>query len=108
LPPLSGFVGKFAVFAALTEAFRTTGQFYLMVVLLIGGVNTALSLFYYLRIIRVMTLAPEPAGRAPCMLPITSAAGLYIAAVTLPTVFFLLGWEPLNNLALAAARSLFV
>ncbi len=31
LPPLSGFLGKFAVFAALTDAFRATGKAYLMV-----------------------------------------------------------------------------
>ncbi len=29
LPPLSGFLGKFAVFAALTDAFRATGRAYL-------------------------------------------------------------------------------
>lgn len=108
LPPLSGFLGKFVVFAALTEAFRETGQLYLMALLLIGGLNTAVSLFYYLRVIRVMALAPAPIGRPPLTQPISSAALWYIAAITLPTAVFLLGWEQLNNLALAAARSLFV
>ena len=65
LPPLSGFLGKFAVFAALTDAFRATGKPYLMVLLVAGGVNSAISLFYYLRIVRLMTMQSESvAGRA--------------------------------------------
>jgi len=108
LPPLSGFVGKFAVFAALTDAFRATGQAYLMVLLFVGGLNTAVSLFYYLRIVRLMTMMPEPEGRTPFALPLGSLAGFYVLLITLPTALLILGWEFLSTLAWAAARSLFV
>jgi NADH-quinone oxidoreductase subunit N len=108
LPPLSGFMGKFAVFASLVDAFRATGSAYLMVVLFVGGLNTAVSLFFYLRIVRLMTMLPEPESRAPFELSLGTAPGLYVLVITLPTALFLLGWEYLNALAWAAARSLFV
>jgi len=108
LPPLSGFLGKLAVFAALTDAFRTTGSAYLMVVLFVGGLNTVLSLFYYLRIVRLMTMVPEPESRVPFALPLASLPGAYLLVITLPTVLLILGWEYVSALALAAARSLFV
>jgi NADH-quinone oxidoreductase subunit N len=108
LPPLSGFLGKFAIFAALTDAFRATGGASMMVLLFVGGLNTAVSLFYYLRVVRLMTMAPEPESRTPFVLSMASLPGLYLLLVTLPTVLFILGWEYLSALALAAARSLFV
>jgi NADH-quinone oxidoreductase subunit N len=108
LPPLSGFLGKFAVFAALTDAFRATGKAYLMVLLVAGGLNSAISLFYYLRIVRLMTMMPEPESHRPFSLPLASIPGLYVLLVTLPTALLILGWERLNSLALAAVRSLFI
>ncbi|MHB8865595.1 MAG: NADH-quinone oxidoreductase subunit N [Pirellulaceae bacterium] len=108
LPPLSGFLGKFAVFAALTDAFRATGKAYLMVLLFVGGLNSAVSLFYYLRIVRLMTMMPEPESRRPFSFPLASFPGLYLLCVTLPTALLIFGWEGLNALALAAVRSLFV
>jgi NADH-quinone oxidoreductase subunit N len=55
LPPLAGFIGKFAIFASLVEGWQSVegaGQpgFYLLLLLLVGGINTAISLFYYLRV----------------------------------------------------------
>ena len=55
LPPLAGFSAKFTIFAALVDAG-------LLGLLVIGVLNTVLSLFYYLRVVRVMVLA-EPADR---------------------------------------------
>ncbi len=107
LPPLSGFVGKLAVFAALTDGFRATGGVYLMVLLFVGGLNTAVSLFYYLRVVRLMTMAPEPESRRPFALPILSLPGLFLLLITLPTALLILGWGYLNALALAATRSMF-
>jgi NADH-quinone oxidoreductase subunit N len=107
LPPLSGFVGKFAVFAALTDAFRATGKPYLMVLLVAGGLNSAISLFYYLRIVRLMTMQPASVPERAAVVPITSPAGMYLLLLTVPTVMLILGWEPLNSMILAAVRTLF-
>jgi NADH-quinone oxidoreductase subunit N len=106
LPPLSGFIGKFAVFAALMDGFRLTGETYLLVVLLAGGLNTAISLFYYLRVVKVMTMEPESATRLPFSLPMLSAAGIFTLAITLPTGFLILWWNWINESALGAARHL--
>ena len=54
LPPLAGFLGKFYVFAAGVE-----GRLYALVV--IGLVNSVVSLYYYARVVKVMFLdRPEP------------------------------------------------
>ena len=69
LPPLAGFYGKFAIFASLADGYsllKGSGQgFYLMLLLVVGGINTAISLFYYLRVVKVMTIDPEPRDRPP-------------------------------------------
>ena len=54
LPPLAGFLGKFYVFAAGVE-----GRLYALVV--IGLLNSVVSLYYYARVVKVMFLEkPEP------------------------------------------------
>ncbi len=108
LPPLSGFIGKFAVFAAITEAWKATGQGYLMVLLVAGGLNTAISLAYYLRVIKTMTIDPEPADRVPFAFSDVSLPGAFVWAVTLPTILLFVFWSWLGDWALAAASSLFV
>src|SRR4029078_9607721 len=62
LPPLAGFIGKFAAFAALVDGFQKVEAaglpgFYLLLLLVVGGLNTAISLFYYLRVVKIMKIA---------------------------------------------------
>jgi NADH-quinone oxidoreductase subunit N len=99
LPPLAGFAGKFLAFAALTDARMWT-------LLVIGGLNTAISLFYYLRVVKVMTIDPEPETRVPVEVSLVSPAGVYLALVTLPVVVLGVWWDPLNRWAQAAAERL--
>ena len=69
LPPLAGFAGKFQVFVSVYDAARTATAaghanlgtaFY--VLLCVGVVNTAVSAYYYLKIVRAMLLE-EPESR---------------------------------------------
>jgi NADH-quinone oxidoreductase subunit N len=106
LPPLSGFIGKFAIFASLAEGYQVTGQNYLLWLLIIGGVNTAISLFYYLNLVKVMTIDSEPATRLPLNFPIVSLSGMYLLAITLPTAGLMLGWDGLNNICRTAVQAL--
>lgn len=99
LPPLAGFVGKFLAFAALTDAQMWT-------LLVIGGLNTAISLFYYLRVVKTMTLDPEPENRLPMNFSLLSIEGVFVALVTLPVLVLGVWWDPLNRWALAAADRL--
>ena len=106
IPPLAGFVGKFAVFASIYNGYWATGQGYLLLLLVVGCVNTAISLFYYLRVVKVMAMDPDAPTRGPVRLPLVSLPGFYLAAVTLPTVILFFAWEFLNQFALHAAQQL--
>jgi NADH-quinone oxidoreductase subunit N len=50
LPPTAGFTAKLFVFSALYEAYQVSGKAILLWLLIIGLLNTVVSLFYYLRI----------------------------------------------------------
>ncbi|HSV05920.1 MAG TPA: NADH-quinone oxidoreductase subunit N [Candidatus Binatus sp.] len=58
LPPLAGFIGKFAVFAAGVQA-----RLYALVV--IGLLNSVVSLYYYARVVKVMFLDQPQAEDPP-------------------------------------------
>jgi NADH-quinone oxidoreductase subunit N len=109
LPPLSGFIGKFAIFASLVEAYQAAGKdgFFLLVLIVIGALNTAISLFYYLRVVKVMTIDEESRDRPPFVFSDVSLASAFLWLITLPTLFLIINWEGLNRLAQAAARQLF-
>jgi NADH-quinone oxidoreductase subunit N len=111
LPPLSGFIGKFAVFAALVDGYQVTAAAghpatYLLVVLVAGGLNTAISLFYYLRVVKVMTMDPEPENRPPFAFSDVSLQGLYVWFTAAATVLLFFWWNGLKDMAEAAARHL--
>jgi NADH-quinone oxidoreductase subunit N len=65
LPPLAGFVAKFAMFSAVIErGFAGGGPIFLMLAT-VGVLNTVVSLYYYARVAKVMYFDPPPAGTAP-------------------------------------------
>ena len=101
LPPLAGFIGKFAVFMSLVDA----GGALMITLLVIAGINTAISLVYYLRVAKRICIDPEPDSRGPVQLGILPSA--YVFAVTIPVV--LLGIYPtwLTNIAQVAGEQLF-
>ena len=107
LPPLAGFIGKFAIFASLVDGYQVSVSAghpagFLMVLLVIGGMNTAVSLFYYLRVVKVMTMEEEPADRRPFTYPEVSLQGAFVWLVTAPTVLLMLNWNALSEWAHAA------
>lgn len=106
LPPLAGFVGKFAIFASLAEGYRLSGATHLLVLLVVGGMNTAVSLFYYLRVVKLMTIDPEPEDRMPFEYSEISLQSVFVCLVTAPTALLLLNWETLSRWANAAAKYL--
>lgn len=96
LPPLAGFSAKFTIFAALVQAN-------LLGLLIIGVLNTVLSLFYYLRVVRVMVLQPEPPDRPAPYVPLRSPSGLYCCATVLPLGLLFFWWGPLGWAQTASA-----
>lgn len=101
LPPLAGFVGKYALFASLANAR-------LWLLLVIGGLNTAISLFYYLRVVKVMVLAAPPDNRPAPAISLSSPAGFYVALLTLPVIVLGVFGDGLFVLAERAARTLLI
>jgi NADH-quinone oxidoreductase subunit N len=95
IPPFAGFTGKYLLFAALLQG----GGTWAVVLAVIGVLNSAVSLFYYAKVIRVMYL-DDPGTGAPMAVP-----GLYngILGVLAVLVFvFGLFWAPLVRWAATA------
>ena len=97
LPPLAGFAGKFAIFAALVDC----GGPLMIALLIIAGLNTAISLVYYLRVVKVMTIDPAPESRSGVRLRWFSVS--YVMAVTLPVLVFGVWFQGIYSWAEAAA-----
>ena len=96
LPPLAGFVAKFLVFSSLAQAVTAGAHRPLMLMLLVvGGFNTVLSLFYYLRVLKVMTFDPPPADRAGGEVSLVSLPGAVVTALVVPVVLLGLFWSGL-------------
>ena len=94
IPPLAGFIGKFAVFAALVDA----GGPIMMSLLVIAGLNTVISLIYYMRVAKVVCVDPEPETRGPITLGLLPTA--YVLVVAIPVLVY--GIQPGRLLEIAA------
>ena len=67
IPPTAGFMGKFWLFSAAIDA-----QYYWLAV--IGVLNSAISLYYYIRIVVFMYLKKETMGSEPTTTPALAVA----------------------------------
>jgi NADH-quinone oxidoreductase subunit N len=96
IPPTAGFMGKFWLFGAAIEA----GYVKLAV---IGVLNSAISLYYYVRVVVFMYLKTETIGSEPTTNP---ALGLALGVAVVATI--VLGLYPrwLFDIADASARTL--
>jgi NADH-quinone oxidoreductase subunit N len=94
LPPLAGFAAKYVAFASVVRAMQVPGfRGVMLTLLIVGGLNTALSLFYYLRVIKTMAIDPEPAERPATGFSLVSLPGAYIVLVTLPVLILGIFWD---------------
>lgn len=99
IPPTAGFLAKLYVFNAAVQ----TGEVWLVALVIVGVLNTAISAFYYLRWARVMLL-DEPRD-ATTFTPNGTMGGLLTLAA-LAVVFFGLNPTPLIDAARRAAATL--
>jgi NADH-quinone oxidoreductase subunit N len=96
LPPLAGFVAKFLVFSSLVQAVAAGAERPLMLVLLVvGGLNTVISLFYYLRVLKVMTFDPPSDDRVGGEFSLVSLPGAVVTALVVPVVVLGVFWSGL-------------
>lgn len=95
IPPTAGFLGKFFVFGAAIQS----GLGWLAA---IGVINSIISVFYYLRILRPMFFDPAPEGAARITYDRWIRFGLGLAA--LMTLLIMLFPTPLFHLAAGGAN----
>ncbi|MBT3849526.1 MAG: NADH-quinone oxidoreductase subunit N [Candidatus Marinimicrobia bacterium] len=89
LPPSAGFVGKFYIFASLIKGGN---QFYWLVV--VGGINSVISLYYYFRVVKVMFLEGE---RKDTILQPPTVMACMLLATAIPTVILGIYWTPVAD-----------
>jgi len=89
LPPTAGFVGKVYLFASVIDG----GLYWLAVV---GALNSAVSLYYYARIVRMMYLE-KPKDPSPLSIP--GFASVSLLVLFAGTLVLGLYWAPLADLA---------
>ena len=107
IPPLAGFAGKFAIFATLANGYQLSGRTFLMLLLIIGGLNTVISLFYYLRVVKVMAIDPEPAEPRNATWSLISLSGAFVVLNAAALILLFLQWNGLNEWTKAATSQLF-
>jgi NADH-quinone oxidoreductase subunit N len=100
LPPLAGFTGKYLLFAAVIE--RGGGWYWALA--LVAAINSAISLYYYARIVKAMILE-APTSNAPMEIPKTY--GILMLGSVAALFFFGLFWSPLFTMTQQVTQTIF-
>src|SRR6185436_15011472 len=104
--PLGGFSAKFQIFAVLYDAageYARHGKMGLSwtmyAVLVAGGLNTVVSLFYYVKVLKVMCLEKtleEVEDRPVAAIPLPFVHAAYVSGLALVILFLGIIWNPLS------------
>lgn len=95
LPPTGGFTAKLFIFSALWKIFQDTGEQILVLLLVVGLLNTVISLFFYLKIPFYAFLSSRNTALPQNIVPAANLLGvilvlIILASFVLPGV--LTGW----------------
>jgi NADH-quinone oxidoreductase subunit N len=88
LPPFAGFFGKYFLFAALIAKGGTLA----VTTAVIGVLNSAVSLFYYARVLKAMYFESAPEDAPPVRIGKLHEATIWAMAV--PTLLLFVAWGP--------------
>ncbi len=102
IPPSAGFIGKFVLFYSVTIEAVSTASTWLLAIVVIAILNSALSIYYYARVIKYMYVLPPNGERIHEPLP-------YVVAILLAvigTIGIGLYPEPVIKMAMDAASVL--
>ena len=109
IPPLAGFAAKFQIFRVLYEGGQKYAElnqpglsFTLYALLVIGALNTVLSVFYYVKVIKVMileTTLEEVEKRPSQPLPVPTGAAVYATLLALVILVAGILWDPLADVS---------
>jgi len=89
LPPTAGFIGKFYLFAALIKGGT---QFYWLA--FVGAINSVISLYYYMRVVKVMYFDGE--RQETITKPIMPFV-LILIILAISTIIFGIYWSPIAD-----------
>ncbi|MCM2334019.1 MAG: NADH-quinone oxidoreductase subunit N [Anaeromyxobacteraceae bacterium] len=93
IPPFAGFVGKWYLFYAVLERVPGPGGGWYAVLAIIGALNSAVSLYYYARVIRAMFIdAPYQAHPEP--IKASPVYNVLLGAGATAVLVFGLWWTP--------------
>ncbi len=108
LPPLAGFSAKFQIFAVVFDSasmFAEHGKpklaWTMYAVLIAGGMNTVLALFYYVKVLKVMVLEKtleEVESRPVEAKPIPTVHAAYLSVIAVVILGLGIIWDPLARI----------
>ncbi|MBK9517903.1 MAG: NADH-quinone oxidoreductase subunit N [Anaeromyxobacter sp.] len=93
LPPFAGFVGKWYLFYAVLERVPGPGGNWYAVLAIVGALNSAVSLYYYVRIVRAMFIDP-PYDAEPAPIRAPALYSVLIGSAAVAMLVFGLWWTP--------------
>ena len=98
IPPLGGFVAKFNILSAAVK-----GNFFALA--LVGGLNSVISLYYYLKIVRYMVFNEEESKDVITGFKPVNAT--VIGALCAPIVLLGISWGPVIELVNKSIMKIF-
>jgi len=103
IPPLSGFFSKLVLFSSAVDAAQIASQNWMIWLAVAGVLNSALSLYYYVRVIRYMYVEKGPTEeKIKLPLSMTVAIAICVGA----TILIGLWPDPVINICSEAAKAL--
>jgi NADH-quinone oxidoreductase subunit N len=104
IPPLSGFVSKFVLFSAAIDASQIADQSWMLWLAIAAILNSALSLYYYVRVIKYMYV-DEGSIKDKIKVPWSMTAAVAICVIA--TIVLGVWPDPVIDICEQAARTLF-
>ncbi|MHB1260698.1 MAG: NADH-quinone oxidoreductase subunit N [Thermoplasmatota archaeon] len=109
LPPFGGFASKFVLFSGAVDVGVSEGLGWLVWLAVAAVLNSALSLYYYLRVIRSMYVeAPEPSAEGGAVERVEVPMGTTVAVVACLVLILAMGLvpQPFVEASMKAAQDL--
>ena len=100
VPPLSGFFGKFQLFAAVIERAATDSRYYVLAG--VGAVAVVVSLYFYLNVAKAIYMQEPERDAPPIPVSLPVRAGLYFCLVAI--IGLGIFQRPLVEVAVKAAK----
>jgi NADH-quinone oxidoreductase subunit N len=103
IPPLAGFASKFVLFSAPIDGSQIAGNEWLVWLSIAAILNSALSLYYYARVVKYMYVDEGPKDRLKVPFSMAVAVGICFVVVVAVGLYA----QPIINACASAAQAFF-